>query len=111
MADDRESQEEEAPIQPPIDSESWCRSVVTLSLICINQNRNIAPWPSKLASTQSFNFDRTKISEDVKHTFAWTIERFSERQEPNSQFLWSSKFTIRGPDEQVSHFNLVLSYF
>ena len=44
---------------------------------------------------------RTKISEDVKHTFAWTIERFSERQEPNSQFLWSSKFTIRGPDEQV----------
>ena len=27
MADDRESQEEEAPIQPPIDSESWCRSV------------------------------------------------------------------------------------
>ena len=29
MADDRESQEEEAPIQPPIDSESWCRSVNT----------------------------------------------------------------------------------
>ena len=59
----------------------------------------------------SFNFDRTKISEDVKHTFAWTIERFSERQEPNSQFLWSSKFTIRGPDEQVSHLNLVFLYF
>ena len=54
------------------------------------------------ADNQSLNFDRTKISEDVKHTFAWTIERFSERQEPNSQFLWSSKFTIRGPDEQVS---------
>jgi len=75
MADDRESQEEEAPIQPPIDSESWCR---------------------------------TKISEDVKHTFAWTIERFSERQEPNSQFLWSSKFTIRGPDEQVTHWKMKL---
>ena len=29
MADDRESQEEEAPIQPPIDSESWCRFVNT----------------------------------------------------------------------------------
>ena len=28
---------------------------------------------------------RTKMSDDVKHTFAWTIERFSERQEPNSQ--------------------------
>ena len=40
----------------------------------------------------------------MKHTFAWTIERFSERQEPNSQFLWSSKFTIRGPDEQVGQF-------
>ena len=25
------------------------------------------------------------MSEDVKHTFAWTIERFSERQEQNSQ--------------------------
>ena len=39
----------------------------------------------------------------MKHTLAWTIERFSERQEPNSQFLWSSKFTIRGPDEQVEN--------
>jgi len=67
--------EEEAPIQPPIDSESWCR---------------------------------TKVSEDVKHTFAWTIERFSERQEPNSQFLWSSKFTIRGPDEMVTHWKMKL---
>ena len=58
-----------------------------------------------------FSIARTKISEDVKHTFAWTIERFSERQEPNSQFLWSSKFTIRGPDEQVdTHFNLMLTF-
>jgi len=69
------SEEEETPIQPPIDSESWCR---------------------------------TKISEDVKHTFAWTIERFSERQEPNSQFLWSSKFTIRGPDDLITHWKMKL---
>lgn len=76
VAERRESQgEEESPIQPPIDSESWCR---------------------------------TKISEDVKHTFAWTIERFSERQEPNSQFLWSSKFTIRGPDDLVTHWKMKL---
>jgi len=69
------SEEEDTPIQPPIDSESWCR---------------------------------TKISEDVKHTFAWTIERFSERQEPNSQFLWSSKFTIRGPDDLITHWKMKL---
>jgi len=69
------SEEEENPIQPPIDSESWCR---------------------------------TKVSEDVKHTFAWTIERFSERQEQNSQFLWSSKFTIRGPDDMVTHWKMKL---
>ena len=92
MADDRESQEEEAPIQPPIDSESWCRLVLSLSY-SLHAIKHI--------------FVRTKISEDVKHTFAWTIERFSERQEPNSQFLWSSKFTIRGPDEQVGHFILM----
>ena len=54
---------------------------------------------------------RTKISEDVKHTFAWTIERFSERQEPNSQFLWSSKFTIRGPDEQVLQSYLMVFFW
>ena len=65
-----------------------------------------------LSSFQAcFSIARTKISEDVKHTFAWTIERFSERQEPNSQFLWSSKFTIRGPDEQVNtHSNLMLPF-
>ena len=91
MADDRESQEEEAPIQPPIDSESWCRSGV----------RSITLLLSQIFFSRPHIVSRTKISEDVKHTFAWTIERFSERQEPNSQFLWSSKFTIRGPDEQV----------
>ena len=45
---------------------------------------------------------RTKISDDTKHTFAWTIERFSERTETNSQFLWSSKFTIRGPEDELN---------
>ena len=45
---------------------------------------------------------RTKISDDTKHTFAWTIERFSERTENNSQFLWSSKFTIRGTDDDMN---------
>jgi len=70
-----ESQEEEGPpLQPPIDTESWCR---------------------------------TKVNDDVKHTFAWTIERFSERQETNSQFLWSSKFTIRA-DDQVSFWKMKL---
>ena len=47
----------------------------------------------------------------MKHTFAWTIERFSERQEPNSQFLWSSKFTIRGPDEQVLQSYLMVFFW
>ena len=63
------SEEEETPIQPPIDSESWCRY----------EQRFLFEEANHI-----FNF-RTKISEDVKHTFAWTIERFSERQEPNSQ--------------------------
>jgi len=50
---------------------------------------------------------RNKFNEDVKHTFAWTIERYSERQEANAQFLWSSKFTIRA-DDQVSHWKMKL---
>jgi len=70
-----DSQEEEPPICPPIDSESWCR---------------------------------TKVSEDVKHTFAWTIERFSERQEANGSFLWSSKFSIRDNDDQLTQWKLKL---
>ena len=54
-------------------------------------------------------FSRTKISDDTKHTFAWTIERFSERTETNSQFLWSSKFTIRGiDDDQSTHWKMKL---
>jgi len=69
------SQEEEPPIRPPIDSESWCR---------------------------------TKTSEDVKHTFAWTIERFSDRQEQNGSFLWSSKFSIRDGDDQMTQWKLKL---
>ena len=48
-----------------------------------------------------------QVNDDVKHTFAWTIERFSERQETNSQFLWSSKFTIRA-DDQVRRSALLL---
>ncbi|XP_023324804.1 speckle-type POZ protein B-like [Eurytemora carolleeae] len=67
--------DEETPIRPPIDSESWCR---------------------------------TKTSEDVKHTFAWTIERFSERPETNGSFLWSSKFTIRDNDDQATQWKLKL---
>ena len=52
---------------------------------------------------------RTKISDDTKHTFAWTIERFSERTENNSQFLWSSKFTICGSDDdQKTHWKMKL---
>ena len=46
------SEEEDSSLQPPIESESWCR---------------------------------TRVGEDIKHTFVWTIERFSERQEQNSQ--------------------------
>ena len=34
------------------------------------------------------------MSEDVKHTFAWTIERFSERQEQNSQVISVTTFVI-----------------
>jgi speckle-type POZ protein len=67
--------DEDTPIHPPIDSESWCR---------------------------------TKTSEDVKHTFAWTIERFSERPETNGNFLWSSKFTIRDNDDQSTQWKLKL---
>jgi len=75
MANKSQEEDEEGPLlQPPIDTESWCR---------------------------------TKSLEDVKHTFAWTIERFSERQEINSQFLWSSKFTIRA-DDQPSHWKMKL---
>jgi len=70
-----DSQEDDSPICPPIDSESWCR---------------------------------TKTSEDVKHTFAWTIERFSDRQEANGSFLWSSRFSIRDSDDQLTQWKLKL---
>ena len=41
-------------------------------------------------------FSRTKVSEDVKHTFAWTIERFSERQEQNSQVGGITELMVAG---------------
>ena len=57
----------------------------------------------------SANAPALVLSDDTKHTFAWTIERFSERTETNSQFLWSSKFTIRGPvDELNTHWKMKL---
>lgn len=51
---------------------------------------------------------RTRTSEDVKHTFVWTIERFSERQEPNRHFLWSSVFSIRDSEDKLTHWKLKL---
>jgi len=64
---------------------------------------------SILPPIDSESWCRTKISDDTKHTFAWSIERFSERTETNSQFLWSSKFTIRGPvDELNTHWKMKL---
>jgi len=66
------------------------------------EGNNLAP------PIESESWCRTKVGEDVKHTFVWTIERFSERQEQNSQFLWSSKFTIRGPDDMVTHWKMKL---
>ena len=43
------------------------------------EGSNVAP------PIDSESWCRTKVGEDVKHTFVWTIERFSERQEQNSQ--------------------------
>jgi len=51
---------------------------------------------------------RTRTSEDVKHVFVWTIERFSERPEQNKHFLWSSKFSIRDSEDQLTHWKLKL---
>jgi len=51
---------------------------------------------------------RTRTSEDVKHTFVWSIERFSERPEQNKSFLWSSKFSIRDSEDQLTHWKLKL---
>ena len=36
------------------------------------------------------------MSEDVKHTFAWTIERFSERQEQNSHVGGATEWMVSG---------------
>ena len=41
---------------------------------------------------------RTKDGEEVKFRFAWTIEKFSERPEKQGEFIFSSKFTVQGPD-------------
>ena len=49
---------------------------------------------------------RTKGGEEEKFTFAWTIEKFSERQEQNGQSLCSSKFTISGPNDMETHWKL-----
>ena len=38
--------------------------------------------------------------------FVWTIEKFSECQEQNGQYLCSSKFTISGPNDLETHWKL-----
>ena len=43
---------------------------------------------------------RTKAGEEVKFTFAWTIERFSERPEEKGHSLHSNIFTIHGPNKK-----------
>ena len=73
-----------------------------------NNNSEEEEGSSLVPPIDSESWCRTKVGEDVKHTFVWTIERFSERQEQNTQFLWSSKFTIRGPDDMVTHWKMKL---
>ena len=51
---------------------------------------------------------RTKAGEEVKFTFAWTIERFSERPEEKGHSLHSSIFTIHGPNNQKNDWMIEL---
>ena len=50
----------------------------------------------------------TKVGKEAKFRFAWTIERFSDRQEENGEFLASSKFTFQGPDNMETHWSIKL---
>ena len=52
---------------------------------------------------------RTKAGEEeVKFTFAWKIERFSQRPERIGQHLLSSIFTIHGPNNQKNDWRIEL---
>ena len=51
---------------------------------------------------------RTRAGEEVKFTFAWTIERFSERPEKKFHPLHSNVFTIHGPNNQKNDWRIEL---
>jgi len=49
---------------------------------------------------------RTKVGEEVKFRFVWTIERFSERPEKNTEGLDSSMFSVHGPGKMETHWRV-----
>ena len=51
---------------------------------------------------------RTRDGAEVKYKFVWTIERFSQRPEKNTEYLDSDIFTIQGPGNMKTQWKIQL---
>ena len=51
---------------------------------------------------------RTRNGVEAKYKFVWTIERFSQRQEKNTESLYSDIFTIQGPGNMKTQWKIRL---
>ena len=56
----------------------------------------------------SDNWCRTTNGEKASTTFTWTIEDFFDRPEKNDEFIKSSTFSINGPNDKVTSWELKL---
>ena len=76
--------------------------------IIIKKFDKMANHNVKMPRIDSWCRTRAAAGEEVKFTFAWTIERFSERPERNCHNLLSNIFTVPGPDNQSADWRIEL---
>ena len=76
--------------------------------IIIKKSDKMANYNVKMPRIDSWCRTRAAAGEEVKFTFAWTIERFSERPERNCHNLLSNIFTVPGPDNQNADWRIEL---
>ncbi len=61
-----------------------------------------------LPPVEANSWCRTSLPDTVRHSFAWTIENFSQRKEKPGQSLRSSEFSTRKPDGRLTRWRLQL---
>ena len=59
-------------------------------------------------ATNCDDWCRTVYGNTAKKTYLWTIENFMERPEEKDDAIWSSDFTVTGPDGQITEWHLEL---